>query len=105
MLFDIMNHPDDIDLFEVERIFDLSGDSKKVRYVDFFLYFPTELDATNVEIELINLQFETEVNKNLYNNQWCCHANKKMVATEERLVDIGNWLEHLAEVNNGKYDG
>lgn len=100
-----MKRPNNIDRFVVDKIFGLGGDPKKTRSVDFFLYFPTELDATTVEIELINLQFETEVNKNLYNNQWCCHANKKMVVTEKRLVDIGNWLENLAQINNGKYDG
>lgn len=96
-----MKRPNNIDRFVVEKIFRLGGNPQKMRSVDFFLYFPTELDATNVETELINLQFETEVN----NNQWCCHANKKMIVIEERLVDIGNWLENLAQINNGKYDG
>jgi len=100
-----MKRPKNIDKAVVDNITTHGGDLEKARYVDFFLYFKNEYDATCVEIELINLGFKTEVNQNSYDNKWGCYAHKKMIVTTERLIDIGDWLEALAEKYNGIYDG
>ena len=100
-----MKRPKGIDKAAIQNITKLGGDLDRKRHVDFFIYFPTENDAVNAEVELINLQFETFVNKSPFDNKWCCSASKKMIVSSERLEDIGNWLEKLAEKNNGNYDG
>ncbi|MEP0006537.1 MAG: ribonuclease E inhibitor RraB [Balneola sp.] len=100
-----MKRPKGIDKSVIQKITKLGGDLDRKRHVDFFMYFPTEIDAVNAEVELINLQFETFVNKSPFDNKWCCNASKKMIVSSERLEDIRNWLEKLTEKNNGNYDG
>ena len=105
LLFDTMKGSNNIDKKVVDSITKFGGNVEKARHVDFFLYFNNEYDATCVEIELKNLGFETEVNKNSYNDTWGCYAHKKMKVATGRIIDIGNWLEVLAKKHNGIYDG
>ena len=53
-----MKRPKGIDKAAIQNITKLGGDLDRKRHVDFFIYFPTENDAVNAEVELINLQFD-----------------------------------------------
>lgn len=100
-----MKRPENIDREVVNNITQYGGDLEEERPVDFYLYFPTEHAAVMVEVELINLRFYTEVKFNEYSDDWSLYANKKMRVTTERLEDLGNWMETLAEKHGGNYDG
>ncbi len=100
-----MKRPENLDAAVVQNITKFGGDLEEERGVEFFLYFPTEFDAVMVEVELINLRFYTQVRFNDFSDDWFLYANKKMEVSIERLEDIGNWMEQLAEKNGGEYDG
>lgn len=75
------------------------------RLVDFYLYFPEEYQALHAAASLINLQFDTELSYSEYDKLWLCLARKRINMTDDRLTDLRNWIEELAEKNGGKYDG
>lgn len=83
----------------------LGGDSQQDHPVEFFLYFTTEWDAYVVAAQLMNLQFSTTVDYTKNSDQWLCLATKKMTPTTERLLELGNDMERIANSNNGDYDG
>ncbi|SMO47604.1 ribonuclease E inhibitor RraB [Gracilimonas mengyeensis] len=100
-----MKRSENINQEVVNNITRFGGDLDEERPVDFFLYFPSEYAAVQVEVELINLRFYTEVRYDELTEDWGLFANKKMNVTTERLEDIGNWMEQLANKYGGQYDG
>ncbi len=83
----------------------LGSDNQKAQPVEFFLYFPSEWDAYIVMSQLMNLQFSTSVQYSKEFDQWLCLAQKEIIPTTERLIEMGDFLEKLATGNNGNYDG
>lgn len=100
-----MSRPKEIDAKVVENIIRFGGDLDEERPVDFFFYFPTEYAATQVEVKLINLGFDTNVYQLEQNEQWSLTANKKMQVSTERIYEISLWFEQIAEEKEGEYDG
>lgn len=100
-----MSRPKEIDEKVVENIVRFGGDIEKERPVDFFFYFPSELAATQVEVKLINLGFDTDVYQLKQNERWSLTANKKMQVSTERIYEISLWFENIAEEQGGEYDG
>jgi len=100
-----MNRPENIDKKVINNIKLLGGDLSKERPVEFFLYFPTELQGVRAEVEMMNLQFYTELRFDKKQDYWHLFATKNMVVETERLVSISNWLEALAKKHGGQYDG
>jgi hypothetical protein len=83
----------------------LAGDTQKDHPVEFFLYFPTEWDAYVATSQLLNLQFSTSVHYSESADEWLCMAAKEIKPTSKRLTELGNFMETLANGNNGNYDG
>lgn len=100
-----MSRPKEIDAKVVENIIRFGGDIEKERPVDFFFYFPSEHAATQVEVQLINLRFNTDVHYFEPNEKWSLTANKKMQVSTERIYEISLWFEKIAEAQGGEYDG
>lgn len=100
-----MTRPKEIDAKVVENIIRFGGDIEKERPVDFFFYFPSEHAATQVEVQLINLGFNTDVHYFEPNEKWSLTANKKMQVSTERIYEISLWFEKVAEEQGGEYDG
>ncbi len=100
-----MSRPKEIDEKVVENIVRFGGDIDKERVVDFFFYFPSEHAATQVEVKLINLGFETNVYYFDPNEKLSLTANKKMQVSAERIYEASLWFEKIAEEQGGEYDG
>lgn len=75
------------------------------RNVDFYFYFPDELHAHQAGAALQNLQFKTYVCFSEYGNNWLCLATKNIAMSSQRLTELRNWMQDLAERYGGEYDG
>ncbi|MDZ7683571.1 MAG: ribonuclease E inhibitor RraB [Fodinibius sp.] len=73
--------------------------------VEFFLYFDEEWNAYVAATQLMNLQFQVNVNSLGGPEKWLCLAKKKLKPTSERLVEVSNFMEDVADANSGNYDG
>ena len=80
-------------------------DSDLPHRVEFFLYFPTEWDAYVAATQLVNLQFQVNINLSKGAEQWLCVAANKLKPTSERLKGVSNFMEKVAVGNSGNYDG
>lgn len=100
-----MDGKSNIDKIALSKLSKFIGDGLETRTVDFYLYFPTQLDATLAEVELLNLQFRCTVNECGYSKQWVCSASKKMEVSAKRLSEIRKWMEQLATKYHGAFDG
>lgn len=83
----------------------LGSDTGEDHPVEFFLYFPTEWKAYTTATQLINLQFEVNVSFSEYSGDWLCLAIKEIEPSSDRIHELRNFLENLAQSNDGKYDG
>ncbi len=100
-----MSNSRKIDELALSRISSKLGDVSTEKMVEFFFYFPTEMDATMAQVELVNLQFQCSVSKSPTKNDWLCFATKKMLVSEERFSELRRWMENLSAKHNGTYDG
>lgn len=100
-----MKRPPGIDKRVVDVLTSLGSDPNREHPVEFFLYFPEEYQAYAVAAELSNLSFNTIVSYSENGDDWLCFAVKALKPTTDRLVELGNWMEELAEKYNGHYDG
>lgn len=100
-----MTRPKKVDKHVVDNIVRFGGDLEEERPVDFFFYFPSEYAATQVEIKLINLGFNTNVKYFDYNSNWLLRAVKTMRVSTDRIYELSLWLTKVAEEQGGEYDG
>lgn len=83
----------------------LGGDLTKSREVEFFLYFPSEFEAVQAEVEIFNLQFHTHLKFVADSDEWLCLATKNLLVSTDRLIDISLWMDELAMRFGGHYEG
>ena len=100
-----MDSQNNIDKIEITQLSRFIGEGFTTHTVDFYLHFPTELDATLAEVELLNLQFSCTVSESGYAKKWFCEATKEMEVSAKRLNGIRKWMGHLATKYNGTFDG
>lgn len=100
-----MSQREKADQAAVKKLEKLGMNPNEERPVEFFLYFPSEWDAYVVGSQLMNLQFSISVQYANSSDKWLCLATKEVQSTSERLIELGNFLDKLAEGNNGNYDG
>lgn len=81
------------------------ADTDTLHPVEFFLYFSTEWNAYVAATQLMNLQFKVSVSASKGSEQWLCLATKKLEPTSERLTEVSNFVEGVADSNSGAYDG
>lgn len=81
------------------------ADSEVEQVTEFFLHFPTEWDAYVTQSCLMNLQFDTTIERSESTDNWVCVAQKKIKPSSDRLLELKNFFERLAAGNNGSYDG
>lgn len=99
------SHTTKADLKLIRNIARWGGDLDKEHPVEFFMYFPSEHDAVQAEVDMMNLQFFTKVTQNGNEPNWELYAMKSMKVTTERISGMNRWLEQLAGKHRGKYDG
>ncbi len=100
-----MSNSRKIDELALSKISSELGSDSTEKMVEFFFYFPTEMDATMAQVELMNLQFHCEVSENSRKSDWLCFASKEIFVSIERLSELRIWMENLAKKYNGTYDG
>lgn len=81
------------------------SDTERDHPMEFFLYFPEELQAYSAAAQLFNLQFKVNVSFSKSSKDWLCFATKEIKPTSDRMGQLSNFLEKLAEENGGFYDG
>lgn len=80
-------------------------DTERDHPMEFFLYFPSELNAYKAAAQLFNLQFQVRVGFSESAGDWLCLTTKEIKPTSDRILELSNFMEQLAEANNGVYDG
>ncbi|HET6527385.1 MAG TPA: ribonuclease E inhibitor RraB [Balneolaceae bacterium] len=100
-----MKPPSDADSIAISKIEDFGLSFEKEQEMEFFFYFPEEHQAYSVAAELSNFHFKASVSYSEHSDQWLCFATKTINATSERLSELRNWFEALAEQHEGEYDG
>lgn len=99
-----MKRSSNIDADALSKIKELGVNPANSQEMEFFLYFPHESNAWFAAAALANMRFKTSVEIS-ESGQWLCMAMKTMKPAAERLEDLRNWMEELAERFNGEYDG
>jgi len=81
------------------------ANTDKPHPVEFSLYFSCEWDTYVAATQLMNLQFKVNISLSERSEKWLCLATKKLKPTSERLSEVSNFMEDVAEGNSGEYDG
>jgi hypothetical protein len=103
----------DKDLAVLRRLKELGSDLGKPHTVDFFLYFPSEEQASSAASEIEKEDYEVRVDcvpppwwRRLFSKPvWGCYATKSIVPEEDTIVEISAWFEGIAQRFYGEYDG
>ncbi len=103
----------DQDLAVLRRLKELGSDLSKPHTVDFFLYFPSEELARSAASEIEREGYVVRVDcaprpwwRRFFSKpEWGCYANKSIVPEEDTIVEIGAWLDEIAQRFCGEYDG
>ena len=94
--------PDAAVLTQLHR---LGSNLSKTHHIDFFLYFPTQLNAEFAKAELITSGFSVEIEKSAKGSDWLCLASKEMIPLRTELIALRKKLSELASKLDGEYDG
>ncbi len=95
----------DLDQLVLVQLRESGSDLSKPHNIEFFLYFPTQSDADNARLRVIDAGFGAEVRRAAQGDSWLCFATKTMIPALSDLQKIRRDFTALASSMNGEYDG
>jgi hypothetical protein len=95
----------DLDEAVLIQLKNAGSDLSKPHKIEFFLYFPTQADAEQAELQIRHANFGAEIRRAAKGNDWLCLATKTMVPDLPALQKIRREFNALAASLGGEYDG
>jgi hypothetical protein len=89
----------------LEQLRTAGSDLSRLHSIHFYLYVPSQRDATAVATTLQARDFNTAVTLGADGRKWLCLAQKTMTPTIEHLTEARRLFEALATQYRGEYDG
>jgi hypothetical protein len=94
-----------LDKKTLEQLRTAGSDLSRSHTIEFYLYVPTQRDATAAASALQAKDFDTAVRIGADGKKWLCLAQKSMTPTLENLTKARQLFKSLASQYHGAYDG
>lgn len=101
----------DRDKVVFEMLSSQGADLSQPRHTLFYLYFPSQSEATRAQEELMGHwlasegKFIAECHPSPINGSWPCRVEAEMVVSQEVMSKLTPELEAIASRHGGEYDG
>lgn len=89
----------------MRQLQEMGSDTSQPHGFDFFLYLPTESNASAVGEKIREKQFKAQILPAASGPGWLCKASITLVPESILLDEIGLFLRQVSTAFNGDYDG
>ena len=90
----------------IENLQESGSDISKPHNIDFFLYFPSEIQANAAAAEMAQLGYKVVAVESAQDKkQWEVYATRSLAPQLETMTATTRTLEELASRHGGDYDG
>jgi hypothetical protein len=96
---------EDEDAEAIAELRELGLDLTKPQTIDFAFFFPELKPAERLAPKLQAKGFQTRIRPAGGGKDYFLYARKRMVVTQEAMVELRRQFEALAKTGNGEYDG